>query len=158
MKVINDQNRQLHIENFLKDIELNQLKKYFESGDFELLSRCSSASIQFARGSLNFFVSCMRVYYQDINFLIVETITKLFKAELKLYNMHISKNLNNESGDKQQSKSMNRLNKRDIFSNVCLAEKSFSIIRKVFLERTGIDSKFFIKLSEKFTKFKEEIN
>jgi hypothetical protein len=150
MKAINDQSRQLHIDNFLKDIELNKLKKHFEPSDIELLSHCSSASIQFARGSLNFFISCMRVYYQDINFLIVEAITKLFKAEIKLYNMGKS-----ATDDKKQSKSPN---KQAVLSNVYLVEKIFSIIRKVFLERTGVDCKYFIKLSEKLIKFKEDLN
>ena len=93
----------------------------------------------------------MRVYYQDINFLIVEAITKLFKAEIKLYSM----GKNAATDDKKQSKSPN---KQAVLSNVCLVEKIFSIIRKVFLERTGVDCKYFIKLSEKLIKFKEDLN
>lgn len=144
--------------------------KHFQKSDLELFSKCSSASIQFARGSLNFFLDCMRVYYQDINYLIVETFTKLFKAELKLYTIHISKaasggggsvsnNNNNNNSDVNGGKltKVNKLNKRDIFNNVSLVEKIYGIIRQVYAEKTGIESnKNFAKLAEKYSKFKEE--
>lgn len=117
--------------------------------DIELLSKCTSASIQFARGSLNFFVGCMRVYYQDINFLVVETFTKLFKAELKLYTIHLSK-----SGGGGEQTGKNRISKRDVYYNVCLVERIFEIVRTIYLKKTGIESKYFTKLAEKYAEFR----
>lgn len=119
------------------------------------MSKCTSASIQFARGSLSFFVGCMRVYYQDINFLVVETFTKLFKAELKLYSMHLTgKSESNTATTTTAAAGKNRLNKRDVYHNVCLVEKIFQIVRTLYKAKTDMESKYFNKLAEKYADFR----
>lgn len=148
----NEQNRQVHIQKFIKDIESKQLESYFSDEDIKLLKMCTSSCIQFSSGLLKFFTDCLRIYYQDISFSIVETITKLFKAELKIYLIYLKEN----SQQQANTNKIVKLNKQDIYSNTCFTQKIFICVEKLFFNKTGVHSKFFIKLAEKFNKFKEE--
>lgn len=159
--------RQLHINNLIKDLEAKDLLKYFKKKGkdestvtpsqvvADMLAKCSSATIQFARGLINFFHDCLRVYYQDINFTIVETFTKMFKAEMKIY---INLMNRNSAGQKngQNSSNSTKLNREEIYNNVCVVEKIIAIVRMLYLTRTGIDCKYFANLTDKYSKFKQD--
>lgn len=148
----NEQNRQLHLEKIIQDLEHKGIMdKLFTEADLALLKQCTSSAIQFSRGVLNFFVDCLRVYYQDVNFCLIETFTKLFKAELKIYTIHITKNLNRPNDGKAV-----KLTKQDILRNICLIQRVFQIIQDVYFQKTGLNSKYFAKVAEKFAKFKDD--
>ena len=150
----NELNRQVHITKLLKDLDQRSLMNYFSDAEIKMIHGCTSSAIQFARSVLSFFCDCQKVYYQDINFCVVETFTKLFKAELKIYTIHLTKNLGKAS--EASGKQASRLKKQDVYNNVCFVEAVFGVVQKRYLEQTGISSKFFAKLAEKFAKFKEE--
>jgi hypothetical protein len=147
----NEQTRQQQIDKLLQDLESRELRTYFDDKDIRLMKTCTSSCIQFSRGVINFFSDCLRVHYQDINFFIVEAVSLLMKAELKIYQLQLnSKSLNNNDGSKI------KLKKQDIFNNIHFIEKVFNLIEKLYFEKTNVNSKFFVKLREKFNKMKDE--
>lgn len=149
-----EQNRQVQVEKLTNDLTQKlQLAEYFTDEDIANMRTCTSSALQFSAGVINFLCDCLRVYYQDISFCLVETITKLFKLELKLYQNYLSKHMAKEkSGVALNS----RVKKEDIYHNVCLIEKIFLVCERLYFNQTGIHSKFFIKLAEKFIAFKKE--
>ncbi len=150
-----EQNRQVQITKFLKDLDTRQIKEYFTEADLNLTQSCTSSAIQFSRGVLNFFCDCLKVYYQDVNFCLMEIFVKLFKGELKLYKINLS--IKPDSMLKDASgKMLVPMKKQDIYNNICLMEAVFSVIQKLYFKQTGINSKFFIKVAEGINKFKEE--
>lgn len=152
-----EQNRQVQIEKLIVDLTQKlKLKEYFNEIDFENMRACTSSALQFSCGVINFLYDCLRVYYQDISFCLVETITKLFKLELKLYLNYLTKNLNKMENANSGGKNANRVKKEDIFHNVCLIEKIFLVCEKLYFNKTGVHSKFFVKLADKFVSFKAE--
>lgn len=149
-----EQNRQVQIEKLITDLtQKHKLEDYFNEEDFINMRSCTSSALQFSCGVINFLCDCLRVYYQDISFCLVETITKLFKLELKLYSNYLLKNANR---DKENSNKNNRVKKEDIFHNVCCIEKIFLVCEKLYFNKTSVHSKFFVKLAEKFLAFKAE--
>lgn len=146
-----EQNRQVQVDKLMNDLtEKLKLGEYFTESEFETMRSCTSGALQFSCGVINFLCDCLRVYYQDISFCLVETITKLFKLELKLYSNYLSKNVNRMDGKS------NRITKQDIFNNVCCIEKIFLVCEQLYFNKTGVHSKFFVKLAEKFSNFKAE--
>ncbi|RNA12506.1 exocyst complex component 8 [Brachionus plicatilis] len=139
----NEQNKQQQIDKFVSDIHLLELKNSSKF-DANLIKKCTSSAIQFTRGALLFFVNCLRIYYQDINYFIVENFTKLFKAELKIYTSYIKK------------LDSIRIGKEDIYNNICLVESVFQIIQEIYLDTSGLSSKHFSDVSDKIVKFKKE--
>jgi hypothetical protein len=153
----NEQARQQQIDKLLRDLESRELKSYFDEKDINLMKTCTSSCIQFSRGVINFFSDCLRVHYQDINFFIVEAVSLLMKAELKIYQLQLnSKSLNNNNNNNDGSGAKIKLKKQDIFNNIYFIEKVFNLIEKLYFEKTNVNSKFFVKLREKFNKTKEE--
>ena len=153
-----EQNRQVQIAKFLKGLDTRQLKAHFKEADLKLTQSCTSSAIQFSRGVLNFFSDCLKIYYQEVNFCIVETIVKLFKGELKIYkiNLDIKPDSIPKDAPANGSKKLNPMKKQDIYNNVCLMEAVFDVIQKLYFKQTGINSKFFVKISERISKFKED--
>ena len=139
-----EQNKQQQIDNFFQDVQLLEIREKFSKFDFNMIKHCTSSAIQFTRGALVFFINCIRIYYQDINFFIVESFTKLFKAELKIYSSYMKK-LNTI-----------RISKEEICSNINLVENVFKIIQEIYLETSGINSKHFNDLSDRLIKLKSE--
>jgi exocyst complex component 8 len=154
-----EQNRQVQIEKFLKNLEMSRgelsaeytLKSMFKETDLKLVESCTSSGVQFARGILNFFCDCLKVFYQEINFCLVETIVKLVKGELKIYKINLD-----IKPDTQNGKKLNPMKKQDIYNNVCLMEAVFDVIQKLYFKQTSVNSKFFVKMAERIVKFKEE--
>jgi len=144
----NEQNRQAHLQKLLRDLEQKQLDKHFNEKDVSLINVCTSSALQFSRASLNFITDCLRVYYQDINAALVEAVLNLFKAELKIYSAQLSKFVNTAKSTK--------LNKKDVYNNVCFLEKTLVVIERLYFNRTSVHSKHFAKLNEKLVKFKKE--
>ncbi len=142
-----EQNRKVQIEKLLNYLTQNELTDYFSEVDLHIIKVSTSSALQFSCGVLSFFCDCLRIYYQEISFCLVETVTKLFKLELKLYANFLTKNTNSKN---------NRIKKQDILNNVCCLEKVFLVIEKLYFKKTGVHSKYFLKLTEKFTKFKED--
>ena len=146
-------NRQSHVQKLLKDLETKQLLGIkFDEKDVELIKKCTLTSLQFSRGVLDFFFNVCRVYYQDINFAIVEAIVKLFKAEIKIYTIY----LNKTAAANANGTMVYQINRQDIFNNVCLIERVFSVIEALYFARIGVHSKHFVKLVDKIARFKEE--
>jgi len=149
-----EQNRLVQVDKLITDLtQRHKLNAYFSPADYEVIKASTSSALQFSCGVINFFCDCLRIYYQDINFCLVETITKLFKLELKLYFNYLSKHSSKEAADATKS---NRVKKQDIYTNVCCIEKIFLVIEKLYFKKTGVHIKFFVKLAEKFVKFKED--
>ena len=149
-----EQNRQVQVDKLIGDLtDKLKLNDYFNDNEFDVMRSCTSGALQFSCGVINFLCDCLRVYYQDISYCLVETITKLFKLELKLYSNYLNKNMNKI--DNGQAK-MNRITKQDIYNNVCCIEKIFLVCEQLYFKKTGVHSKFFVKLAEKFTNFKAE--
>ena len=146
----NEQNRQIHIEKLTKDLNKHELLVNFNETELQVINASTSCALQFSRGVIDFFCDCLRVYYQDINFCIIETFTKLFKLELKIYAQHLKRNTKENEANK------NRLKKDDILNNVCCIEKMASLVEMLYFNKTGVRSKNFLNLVEKFAKFKEE--
>lgn len=145
-----EQNRQVQIDKLMHDITQKlMLSEHFTEADLENMRLCTASALQFSCGVLNFICDCLRVYYQDISYWLVEAITKLFKLELKLYSNYLGKSANRENKH-------GRVKKEDIFRNVCLIEKTFLVCEKLYFDKTGVHSKFFVKLAEKFVTFKAE--
>ncbi len=143
-----EQNRQVQIDKLLTDLTQKlKLAEYFNEADINNMKTCTSSALQFSCGVLNFMCDCLRVYYQDISYWLVEAITKLFKLELKLYANYLVRGTAGK---------YSRVKKEDIFRNVCLVEKSFLVCEKLYFNKTGVHSKFFVKLAEKFVAFKAE--
>ncbi len=164
-----EQNRKVQIDKLLNDLgEKKLLDSYFSTEDqLNIITSSTASALQFSCAVLKFFYDCLRIYYQDINYCIVETFTKLFKFELKLYrdyldNEHLTKrnnrNSQSNSGDQTTTNSSNGLpKKQDILFNICLIERIFLIIETVFFTKTGVHSKVFLKLIEKFSKSKDDL-
>ena len=145
-----EQNRQVQIEKLINDLtEKNILNQYFKD-ELSVIGSSTSSALQFSYGAMKFFCDCLKVYYQDISYCIVETFTKLFKFELKLYREYLDK----ESAARQQQS--NGLPKRqDILYNICLIERMFTIVEALYFNKTGVHSKVFLRVIEKFSKSKE---
>lgn len=139
-----EQNKQQQIDKFFQDVQLLDIKEKFSKFDFNLIKQCTSSAIQFARGTIVFFANCLRIYYQDINYFIVESFTKLFKAELKIYSSYVKK------------LSTIRISKEEICNNILLVENVFKIIQEIYSETSGINSKHFSDVSDKIVKFKND--
>jgi hypothetical protein len=141
-----EQTRQMHIQNLSKEIESKeQFRHDFSEKDLEQVKKCTLSAIQFTRGALDFFFHCSKVYYQEINFAIVESFVKLFKAELKIYKIFLNKN-----------SPTSKIKKQDIFNNVCLIEKVFCVVERMYAELTGVHAKHFVKLVDAIKNFKDE--
>ena len=151
-----EQNRQVQIAKFLKDLDTRQLKDLFKEADLKLAQSCTSSAVQFSRGVLNFFCDCLKVYYQDVNFCLVETFVKLFKGELKIYKINLDIKPDSVQKTDTGSKKLNPMKKQDIYNNICLMEAVFDVIQTLYFKQTGIKSKFFVKVAERIHKFKEE--
>ncbi len=148
-----EQNRQVQIEKLLIDLTQKlKLAEYFSEADIDNMRTCTASALQFSCGVLNFMCDCLRVYYQDISYWLVEAITKLFKLELKLYSNYLVRGMAGGSASGKYS----RVKKEDIFRNVCLIEKSFLVCERLYFNKTGVHSKFFVKLADKFVAFKAE--
>jgi hypothetical protein len=149
-----EQNRQVQVDKLTSDLTQKlKLAEYLTDEDLANMRTCTSSALQFSAGVINFLCDCLRVYYQDISFCLVETITKLFKLELKLYQNYLSRQVAKERG---AASSGSRVKKEDIWRNVCLIEKMFLVCERLYFNRTGFHSKFFVKLAEKFIAFKRE--
>jgi len=85
---------------------------------------------------------------QDINAALVEAVLNLFKAELKIYSAQLSKFVNTAKSTK--------LNKKDVYNNVCFLEKNLVVIERLYFNRTSVHYKHFAKLNEKLVKFKKD--
>ena len=87
-------NRQMHAHKLIGELHehVDACSAHFalDEATQQLVRACSSATIQFSRGLVNFLVECLRVYYQEVGFCIVEAVTVLFKTELKIYHGHLS--------------------------------------------------------------------
>jgi hypothetical protein len=152
-----EQNRQVQISKFLKGLETRMLTSHFKEADLKLAESCTSSAIQFSRGVLNFFCDCLKVFYQEINFCLVETIVKLFKGELKIYKINLDIKPDSViQKDQSNNKKLNPMKKQDIYNNVCLMEAVFDVIQKLYFNQTGVYSKFFVKIAERISKFKED--
>jgi hypothetical protein len=151
-----EQNRKVQVDKLI-NLLLNKHKlgKYFTENDLNLMKTTTCSALQFSCGVLNFFCDCLRIYYQELSYCLVDTVTKLFKLELKLYSNYLNKNSHKESLTNSNSKSL-RVKKQDIYNNVCCLEKIFLLIETLYFNKTGVHIKFFVKLAEKFIKFKEE--
>jgi hypothetical protein len=148
----NEQSRQVQLQTLLKDLETKQLvgagvATYFTDKDVELIRICTITALQFSRGALDFFANCMRVYYQDVSYRMVESLVKLFKAEIKIYGIYLSKSA---------SGTASHINRQDVQNNVLLIERVFSVVEAMYFERTGVHAKQLVKLVDKIAKFKEE--
>jgi hypothetical protein len=149
-----DQARQLQIEKFLADLESKKIKIFKTNADRDTLNSATTSAIQFCRSAINFFYDICRIYYQDINYCIIDTIAKLFKTELKTYTKtHMS---NQKKGNKNVPSDKKLLTKEDIYSNICLIEKSFNLIETLYFEKTGIKSKFLSKVTDRYSKFRQD--
>jgi hypothetical protein len=151
-----EQNRQVQIEKLLAGLDKRKLKSYFRIEDLDLIRKCTSSAVQFSRGVLNFFCDCLKVYYQEVNFCLVETIVKLFKGELKIYKINLDIKPDSVPKDDKTNKKLHPMKKQDIYNNICIMEAVFGVIQKLYLEQTGISSKIFIKINERIVKFKED--
>jgi hypothetical protein len=140
----NEQNRLMQIDKLIKDIETLALFERFTKDDLNLLRQCTSSCIQFCRGVINFFSSILLIYYQDINYSIVDAISKLFKGELKIMQIQIN------------SSQLIKLSKEDMYNNVCFVEKVFKLIEDLYNEKASVSTKYFSKITERFAAFKEE--
>jgi hypothetical protein len=143
----NEQTRQVHVRKLIRDLEAKQLTvAHFNEKDIDLIKKCTITSLQFSRGALDFYFNCLRVYYQDINFKIVESFVKLFKAEIKIYGIYLNKSAQGNTS----------INKQDVHNNVALIDRVFTVIESLYYAKTGVHSKQFVKLVDKIAKFKEE--
>jgi hypothetical protein len=144
----NEQTRVVHVQKLIKDIEGKGLLGggHFTERDIDLIKKCTITSLQFSRGALNFFFNCLRVYYQDINYKVVESFVKLFKAEIKIYGIYLNKS----------AQGATNINKQDVQNNVWLIDRVFTVVEAFYFAKTGVHSKQFVKLVDKITKFKEE--
>ncbi|CAF0712298.1 unnamed protein product [Brachionus calyciflorus] len=142
----NEQNRQIQIEKFINDIQHLGLGDNFSQTDIDLIKQCTSSSLQFNRAALDCFTDCLKVYYQEINFTLVEAFTKLFKAELSIYNLYLNKSSSNNL----------KIKKSDILKNINLLDKVFRLIQEIYSSRTGLNSKHFVKVQDKIEKFKKD--
>jgi exocyst complex component 8 len=162
----NEQTKQAHVESLLADLVKRELSGYFGDKEIVLIKSCTSSAVQFSRGLINFFCNCMRVHYQDINFVIVEAFIKLFKGELKIYKTYLT----TQSAKMRQSDvataaaivtnekkpPVPKVKRQDIQNNVVLIEKIFNIVDRLYIQKVGVQSKHFIKLAQKFQEFKQE--
>lgn len=158
----NEQNRQSHVEKLIKELEVkdmivasnNPVEDKLNNKDIELIKKCTVTGLQFSRGVVDFFLSCMRVYYQDINYAIIESIVKLFKAEIKIYTIYLEKHMSTTANT--TTSGSNRISKQDIYNNVCLVDRVMDVIVFIYGAKTGIKSKHFEKLKERMKKFKND--
>lgn len=153
-----EQNRLVQIDKLIKDLELHGLLQgRFSDQDIKLIRECTASSVQFSRGIINFFCAIRCVYYQDINYWIVEAFTKLFKSEHKIYTIQFNKCSKQSANPADQSQSpQTKLTKKDIQNSVRFVEKVLNLIEKLYFEMTGVHSKHLLKVSERYAKFREE--
>jgi hypothetical protein len=156
-----EQNKKTQIQNLIKDFELKNLLNNEERNvknkvdlskiNFNFIN---SSSIQFARTVINFFCDLLRIYYQDINYTIIEVVIEIFKGELKKFDKSI-KNLK----ELQQSTSIEQINKsrKSIeFNAKFVFENILPLIEVIYEEKALVKSKSFIKLREKYLKFRSD--
>lgn len=158
----NEQNRQSHIKKLINELEAKDMLapsnhtsiEKFNDKDIELIKKCTVTGLQFSRGVIDFFLSCMRVYYQDINYAIIESIVKLFKAEIKIYTIYLDK-LDKRGGGNAANSTAASISKQDIYNNVCLVDRVMDAIVSIYGTKAGIHSNHFDKLKERMNTFKK---
>jgi hypothetical protein len=112
------------------------------------LNQLSAPGIQFSRAILVYFLDIMRIYYQDINYNIIESTVELIKFEIKNYERLRAKlnQLNEETYDLMYKPVFNK-NVNFILNYV------LTFIEKTYEDKTKIKSKYFEKLHDKYDKF-----
>lgn len=146
-----EQNRKLQAEKLLKYLnEKDILDVYFKSDDqLNVIKSSTSSALQFSYGAVRFFCDCLRVYYQDVSYCVVETFTKLFKFELKLYRDYLE--------SKRHSPASGLPKRQDVLFNISLIERMFLIVEHLYFAKTGVHSKIFQRVIDKFSKSKDDI-
>jgi hypothetical protein len=151
-----EQNRRVQIDKLINDLtEKNIMDLCFKDDDqLNIITSSTSSALQFSCATIKFFCDCLRVYYQDISYCIVETFTKLFKFELKLYRDYLDKEAKSGGG---AARSAGLPKKQDILYNISLIEKIFLIVETLYYNKTGVHSKVFHRVIEKFSKSKDDL-
>jgi exocyst complex component 8 len=149
-----DQNKQAQLQNLIKDLEYRQLftdspkdKKKFclAKINFDLLS---ASTLQFSRSLINFIFELIRIYYQDINYSIIECLIEILKGELKKFEKTF-KNIDASLG----ADKLKLFKKSILFNLKFIFETLLPIIESIYEDKTKVKAKNFVKLYEKYSKF-----
>jgi hypothetical protein len=102
----------------------------------------------------------LRIYYQDMNYSLIESIVEMYKIELKMYDK-ASKNLSEleKTNGTPTTPAPSNLNKykKSLENNLnFLFNHVLPLIERFYEEKTKIKSKNFLKLHERYAKYKNE--
>lgn len=129
------------------------------------LNTLNASAIQFSRGVLNFFCDILRIYYQDINYALVEALVEMFKLELKMYekaNKNLkdlekqSPNSNNASTNAATPPNLNKYKKSIEINLNFIFDYVLPLIERIYEEKTKTKSKLLAKLHSRYSNYKGE--